>query len=165
MQPDTGAQPPRPPARGRTARRSLGAALAMALASCAPAPDRTASRVLEEVLESHRASIASLDAAPAATRPLPSAPTSNAPAGRGAPGSVSSLLGQSREGVIAVLGPPTRRRPEGEAEIWLYQGPNCALDVVLYRENRTPRVAWAAARASGTQRRTEAGCLSELVSG
>lgn len=159
MQPDTGAQPPRP--QGRTARLGLGATVILVLASCAPAPDRTASRVLEEVLENHRASMASLDAAPAATRPLPSAPASR----RAAPGSVSALLGQSREGVIAVLGQPTRRRPEGEAEIWLYQGPNCALDVVLYRDSRTPRVAWAAARASGTQRRTEAGCLSELVSG
>ncbi|MBI0537793.1 hypothetical protein D9599_19730 [Roseomonas sp. KE2513] len=132
------------------------------LGGCTPAPDRTASRVLEEVLESHRASMAALDGAPAATKPLPNA--TGTPR-RGTPGSVAALIGQSREGVISVLGQPTRRRPEGNAEIWLYQGSNCALDVVLYRDSNTPRVAWAAARAAGAQRQTEAGCLSELQAG
>ncbi|WP_052401940.1 hypothetical protein [Muricoccus aerilatus] len=141
------------------------AALLLMLGGCTPAPDRTASRVLEEVLESHRASMAVLDGAPAATKPSPNALGTPAAARRGAPGSVAALIGQSREGVVSVLGQPTRRRPEGDAEIWLYQGSNCALDVVLYRDSNTPRVAWAAARAAGAQRQTEAGCLSELQAG
>ncbi|MFC0386574.1 hypothetical protein [Muricoccus vinaceus] len=154
---------PHPPPAGALG-RLLAAGVALALAGCAPAPDQTASRVLEEVLESHRASMAAVEA------PAEARSRGMAPVGRAAPGSVASLLGQSREGVIAVLGQPTRRRPEGDAEIWLYQGRNCAVDVVLYQDGagraaRVPRVAWAAARASGTERRTEAGCLSELVAG
>lgn len=135
-------------------------ATAALLASCAPAgPDRAASQVLEEVLESHRASITGLGATPApAPGPIPAAR-------RAAPGSVAALVGQSPDAVLSTLGQPTRRRPEGNAEIWLYQGRNCALDVVLYRETTTARVAWAAARASGTESRTESGCLSELVAG
>jgi hypothetical protein len=131
---------------------------ALLLASCAPAgPDRAASEVLEKVLEQHRASIAALDTTP---RPPPRAATH-----RLAPGSVAALLGQTQEAVLAALGPPARRRPEGQAEIWLYQGPRCALDLILYRDRATARVAWAAARASGTERETEAGCLTELGAG
>ncbi|WP_458094962.1 hypothetical protein [Roseomonas sp. WA12] len=136
-------------------------ALAALLASCAPAgPDRAASQVLEEVLESHRATVAGITPAPTPS-PTPSGPATRRPA----PGSVAALVGQTPDGVLATLGQPTRRRPEGNAEIWLYQGRNCALDVVLYRESASARVAWAAARASGTENRTEAGCLSELVAG
>ncbi|MBP0495643.1 hypothetical protein [Roseomonas indoligenes] len=132
--------------------------LILLLTGCVPSgPDRAASEVLQQVLENHRATLAGLNTEPP-PRTLPAT-------GRGAPSGVSALLGQTREGVIAALGQPTRRRPEGEAEIWLYQGTHCALDVVLYRESSTPRVAWAAARASGTESRTEAGCLSELTSG
>ncbi|MCR0985800.1 hypothetical protein [Roseomonas populi] len=132
--------------------------LLLLLVGCAPpGPDRAASEVLKQVLESHRASLAGLNTAP----PPRTSPVTR----RGAPSGVAALLGQTREGVIAALGQPTRRRPEGEAEIWLYQGTHCALDVVLYRQSSTPRVAWAAARASGTETRTEAGCLSELTSG
>ena len=138
--------------------------LALALlSSCAPpaGPDRAASQVLEEVLENHRATISGLGVAPT---PVPDTPDRATPR-RAAPGSVAALVGQTPDGVLSTLGQPTRRRPEGNAEIWLYQGPNCALDVVLYREASSARVAWAAARASGTENRTESGCLSELVAG
>ena len=136
------------------------------LASCAPAgADRAASQVLEEVLESHRASLAGLQAPP----PQPGPGAGGAGPRRGAsshaPGSVAALLGQTPDAVLSALGPPTRRRPEGQAEIWLYQGAHCALDVVLYREASSTRVAWAAARAAGTETRTEARCLAELVAG
>ena len=141
----------------------LAALLPLILAGCNAGPDHAASQVLEEVLESHRASITGLGAPSPAPSPAPR------PAGpaarRPAPGSVASLLGQSPEGVLGALGQPVRRRPEGNAEIWLYQGAHCALDIVLYRDSGAPRVAWAAARASGTESRTEARCLSELASG
>jgi len=147
---------------GRT-RRPAGAAASAALlllSACTPADTgRASGEVLQQVLESHRATIAGLGAPP----PVPAREAATAP--RAAPGSVAALLGQTPGSVVSTLGQPTRRRPEGEAEIWLYQGTNCALDVVIYREAAGPRVAWAAARAAGTERRTEAGCLSELASG
>ncbi|MFH5923165.1 hypothetical protein [Roseomonas xinghualingensis] len=135
----------------------LALTLPLLLAACSSDTGSTASRVLEEVLESHRASMTSLGAPPSP----PSAPAT----GRASPGSVAALMGQPPDAVIAALGQPTRRRPEGDAEIWLYQGRNCALDVILYGSRNTARVTWAAARANGTGRQTETGCLVELVTG
>jgi hypothetical protein len=60
------------------------------------------------------------------------------------------------------LGEPNLRRPEGPAEIWLYAGQDCALDLILYREGSGLRVAHAAARASGATPQTEATCLRHL---
>ncbi|MBP0444610.1 hypothetical protein J8J14_07420 [Roseomonas sp. SSH11] len=161
--------PAKPASPGAVLRACLLAScLPAALASCAPAgPDSAASRVLEEVLESHRASIAGVSPPPSAPTPpgLRRVATGNIAPRQAAPGSVAALVGKTPDSVLATLGQPTRRRPEGNAEIWLYQGTHCALDLVLYREASTPRVAWAAARASGTESRTEARCLSELVAG
>ncbi len=155
---------PAPPLRARSLAALL--ALAIPLASCAPpGPDRAASLVLEEVLDSHRASLAGLNAPAPGITPVASRTAGPRRPGGAAPGSVAALLGQTPDALLATLGPPTRRRPEGQAEIWLYQGTHCALDVVLYREASAPRVAWAAARAAGTETRTEARCLSELVAG
>jgi hypothetical protein len=149
----------------RAIHRGLAPVLALAatllLPACAAGPDHAASEVLEEVLESHRANLAGLGT----KSPPRTTLVASRPSGGIAPGSVAALIGQTPDRVLATLGQPTRRRPEGDAEIWLYQGPSCALDVVLYRERNIARVAWAAARASGTERRTEAGCLRELVSG
>jgi len=167
---------PRPAAGHRRARPASGPALGPALAAgllvlpplltgCAPPAGGTAaSQVLEEVLESHRATLAGIGApaAPSAAR----APGEGRPAlGRAAPGSVAALMGQTPDALLASLGQPTRRRPEGPGEIWLYQGSHCALDLVLYRETGAARVAWAAARAAGTETRTEARCLAELAAG
>jgi len=131
-------------------------ALILPLSACSSGADSTASRVLEEVLENHRASMTSLGAPPPPSRPA---------TGRTSPGSVVALMGQPPEAVIAALGQPTRRRPEGDAEIWLYQGRNCALDVILYGGRNAARVTWAAARANGTGRQTETECLVELATG
>jgi len=136
-------------------------ALALLLPGCAPPAGSTAaSQVLEEVLEGHRATLAGIGA-PAAP-PAAARATAN---GRPAPGSVAALVGQTPDALLSSLGQPTRRRPEGPAEIWLYQGSHCALDLVLYRETGATRVAWAAARAAGTETRTEARCLAELAAG
>ena len=61
------------------------------------------------------------------------------------------------------LGEPSLRRIEGGAEVWLYAGTACALDLVLYPDSGRLRVAHASARASGTEPRTEAGCLQDLA--
>ncbi|HEY8614450.1 MAG TPA: hypothetical protein VIL69_24580, partial [Roseomonas sp.] len=97
-------------------------ALPLLLAGCAPTgPDSAASQVLEEVLESHRASLAGLNAPPSTPRRAPPDPrrpapgSMAAPGGSAAPGGVAALLGQTPDGVLATRGQPTRRRPEGNA--------------------------------------------------
>ncbi|ONG49980.1 hypothetical protein BKE38_20070 [Pseudoroseomonas deserti] len=126
------------------------------LAACAqqPAVDRHA--VLRDVLESYRNNIAGMQ--PTSTPVLPQLD--------GTPASATQLLGQSPDAVRRWLGEPRLRRNEGNAQVWLYQGQHCNLDVVMDRDD-TPssplRVSYAAARASGTERRTEAACMSELL--
>ncbi|WP_426954835.1 hypothetical protein [Muricoccus radiodurans] len=141
-------------------RRALPFLAPLLLAACVSTSRDQAASVLAEVLASHQASIAGLNAPSTPPAPAEGAPR---PTGR-APGAVAALLGQTPDGVLGTLGRPTLRRPEGTAEIWLYQGQNCAVDVILYRAgNAGPRVAWAAARASGTESRTEAACLREVA--
>jgi hypothetical protein len=63
-----------------------------------------------------------------------------------------------------MLGDPSIRRPEGAAEIWLYEAPSCRLDVILYAEGNALVVAHAAARALGAgEAVTEAACLSAIA--
>ena len=64
--------------------------------------------------------------------------------------------------IFAELGEPVFRRAEGPAEIWLYSGQRCQLDLILYPAGREMLVAWAAARAAGTGRVTEEACLREV---
>ena len=75
------------------------------------------------------------------------------------------LLGLEPEALRRWLGEPSLRRADGDAEVWLYAGPACALDLVLYPNAGRLRVAHANARASGTEKRTEAHCLGELAVG
>lgn len=129
------------------------------LGACAAQPSPADPHaVLQEVLESYRANLAGMQ--PTAAPVLPRL--------EGAPERAAQLLGQSPEAVRRWLGEPRLRRIEGPAQIWLYQTPFCHLDVVLDRDD-TPssalRVSYAAARASGTERRTEAACLSQLARG
>lgn len=79
----------------------------------------------------------------------------------------AALLGAPAGAVTAALGPPELRRPEGDAETWLYRGRRCLLDVVLYPDpaTRQPRVGHAAARSQGVERVTEETCLAEIVAG
>ncbi len=135
------------------------------LAGCAqqPAIDRQA--VLDEVLANYRANVAGM-------KPLQAPPVGESQEGRpampvlnGVPTQTAQLLGQPPSTVQQLLGPPSLRRTEGEAEIWLYQSPFCFLDIMLYRDRGSPaaRVTYANARASGVERRTEATCLQELA--
>lgn len=86
-----------------------------------------------------------------------------------APRAAADLLGQPAEGLRAMLGEPSLRRAEGaSAEIWLYLGQACALDLVLYRDRAGRlQVAFAAARtgeqAIGTA--AEAECLRRIAAG
>ncbi|WP_159994849.1 hypothetical protein [Roseomonas sp. 18066] len=126
------------------------------LAACAqePAVDRHA--VLRDVLESYRNNIAGMQ--PTTAPVLPQLD--------GTPQSATQLLGQSPDAVRRWLGEPRLRRNEGNAQVWLYQGQFCNLDVVMDRDDTAGsplRVSYAAARASGTERRTEAACMSELL--
>ncbi|UPG72692.1 hypothetical protein MVG78_00370 [Roseomonas gilardii subsp. gilardii] len=131
-------------------------------------PDRGA--VLDEVMRNYRASLIAVSG----ENPLPGAGeggkaqpmTAPQPAVALRPGappaSVASLRGQTGPAVRAALGAPVFRRAEGPAEIWLYSGQRCQLDLILYPSGRELLVAWAAARAAGTERVTEEACLREL---
>ncbi|MBW8270250.1 hypothetical protein [Caldovatus aquaticus] len=126
-------------------------------------------------------------AAPPPAAPPPALPSSDAAPHRATadgppPAEAAQLLGLPAESVVRRLGEPSLRRPEGAAEIWLYTARSCALDVILYREEAPPRggagdpvpaaaasgalrVAFAAARAAGTEPRSEAACLREIAGG
>ncbi|EHL98634.1 hypothetical protein HMPREF9946_03553 [Acetobacteraceae bacterium AT-5844] len=139
----------------------LGAAL---LAGCAPDPAVDRQAILDEVMANYRANVAGM-------RPL-TAPAigegearAAMPALTGTPTQTAQLLGQPPSALRQLLGEPSLRRTEGEAEIWLYQSPYCHLDIMLYQERGAPapRVTYANARASGVERRTEASCLQEVA--
>lgn len=87
------------------------------------------------------------------------------PGGQGPPPTqAAELLGLSAERVAIWLGPPALRRAEGPgAEIWLYAGTECRLDLILYREAGPLVVAHAAARALGAARQSEAACLGDIA--
>ncbi|MCU0888194.1 MAG: hypothetical protein MUC64_09305 [Rubritepida sp.] len=116
---------------------------------------------------------ARLAAAPAlpVARPLASAPLPTPPGleplpvvPRGpAPAASSELMGAPPEVLLARLGPPQLRRQEGDAQVWLYAGRGCQLDLILYPTPAGPRVAHAQARAGGVAQRTEGACLRELA--
>jgi hypothetical protein len=75
----------------------------------------------------------------------------------------AQLLRAAPETLRRWLGEPSLRRREGTAEIWLYAGADCALDLILYPEAGTLRVAHAAARANGATAQTEGACLGQLA--
>jgi hypothetical protein len=112
----------------------------------------------EAILDSHRANLQALGA-PA---PTPRPRGANAGAGHTAPGHAASLLGASPDAVRAALGEPMLRRNEGPAQVWLYSGGGCQLDIVLYTGEAGPRVAHVQARAGGLAQRSEASCLRDI---
>ncbi|WP_240790080.1 hypothetical protein [Roseomonas sp. HF4] len=80
------------------------------------------------------------------------------------PAAAAALLGRPAAELRRMLGEPALRRPEGEAEIWLYEARDCRLDLVLYPEGGALRVAHAAARAHGAgDGVTEAACLAAIA--
>jgi hypothetical protein len=146
--------------------------LLLPIAGCAARGEREAT-ALRSAIESSQASLAALapQPAPLAAQPAPSLSPPPAPAlgplpvatSGAAPTAAAQLLGAPPETVRRWLGEPSLRRAEGSAEVWLYAGPACALDLVLYPAAGRLGVAHAAARANGTEPRTEAACLAELA--
>ena len=139
------------------------------LGACAGAAEERAA-ALRLALESSRASLgapvtapllpSSLEA-PLPITPIPATPILAAPTP--GPAAADQLLGLGPDLLRRWLGEPSLRRAEGGAEVWLYAGSACALDLVLYPQSGRLRVAHASARASGTEPRTEAGCLQDLA--
>lgn len=145
--------------------------LPLLLPACAGGPDREV-EAAQAALASHRASLEALGVPSSAAAPTPipprvpgriAGPASTAPRPVPAPHVASALLGASPAAVRAALGEPMLRREEGPAEVWLYAGGGCQLDIVMYPSAAGPRVAHVQARAGGLAQRTEASCLRDLA--
>ncbi|MCB4822720.1 hypothetical protein [Roseicella aerolata] len=137
-------------------------------AGCAAPEDRELA-ALRLAAESSQASLAATAPAPVPALPPRPAPRAaslidirHAPPGP-RPVAAAELLGAGPETLRRWLGEPSLRRSEGGAEIWLYAGEGCALDLVLYPAGGGLRVAHAAARAHGTEPRTEVACLRGIA--
>ncbi len=155
----------------------LGLLILLLPVGCAPAPSEEAAS-LAAALDASRGALAAvspgglLPASPmpaparAAPRPTMAATPARPRTFEDAPGTrplaAAQLLGAAPEALRRWLGEPVLRRPEGPAEIWLYAGQDCALDLVLYREGGQLRVAHAAARANGAAAQTEGACLRQI---
>ncbi len=132
--------------------------LPLLLFGCAAEREAERAVAMEQALRSARAGLA---------MPAPGTPRrTEAPAARPRtgepPAAAAALMGLRAEDVRRRLGEPALRRPEGEAEIWLYEAPDCRLDVILYPEGGALLVGHAAARALGAARVTEAACLATI---
>ena len=78
------------------------------------------------------------------------------------PDRAAGFLDSSATDVVATLGRPDLRRPEGSAEVWLYAAPDgCRLDLVLFRDGGTARVAHAQARVPKAG--SETACLRRIA--
>lgn len=132
-------------------------------AGCATPAEREAA-ALREAMTSGRASLAAT-APPASVAAAAALPRLRAGGTGLPPAAAAELLGLTPDVLRRRLGEPSLRRAEGPAEIWLYAGLGCALDLILYPEAGRLRVAHAAARASGAEPRTEAACLAGIAGG
>jgi hypothetical protein len=139
---------------------------------CREAEAEGATLGLEQALRDTKASLAAFGAPPAAEAPpivqspaLPPPPSASTPRRQGAspPAAAISLQGRDPEAVISALGEPSLRRREGNAEIWLYQAPDCRLDLIFYSEDARLVLAHAAARAHGARRLTESACIAAIA--
>jgi hypothetical protein len=158
-------------------------AAAAAPAACGESRERARLAALEAGVASAQASLAALSSAapppptppsgaPPAFRPVGAATAAataaavvTSPAGQ-RPLAASGLLGAGPDALRRWFGDPDLRRPEGSAEVRLYLGPDCALDVVLYADaGGAMRVLHAAARADGAAAVTEADCLRGVGGG
>lgn len=128
--------------------------LPLLLFGCAAEREAERAVEMEQALRSARAGLA---------MPGPGTPRrTETPAARTRPAGAAALTGLRAEEVRRRLGEPALRRTEGEAEIWLYEAPDCRLDVILYPEAGALLVGHAAARALGAARVTEAACLAAI---
>lgn len=80
--------------------------------------------------------------------------------GRGDLGRLRSL--SSRE-VLSLLGDPDFRRDEPPAQLWQYRAGACVLDVFLYAEGGTHRVAYADWRARDTDGPAPQSCMDQII--
>ena len=137
---------------------------------CAMPEDREVV-ALRQALDSGRASLAAVGHPIAAESPPGATPRTSVarlervarPGAPGHPTAAAQLLGTGPETLRRWLGEPALRRREGTAEVWLYLGDGCALDLVLYPARDSLRVALAEARASSAGSRTEAACLHAIA--
>ncbi|MBU8544364.1 MULTISPECIES: hypothetical protein [Roseomonadaceae] len=153
----------------------MAAMLVALLSACAQPDPADPVVVLQEALAAHQASLAAIAPRPAAAGgegsvapAVPPPPRTTARDPGAAPGMAGQLVGHPPDSIATWFGEPRLRRMEEGAEIWHYQGPQCHLDLVFYRDEAPGgmlRVAFAAARAIGTSRRGEAACLRDIARG
>ncbi len=75
------------------------------------------------------------------------------------------LIGRDSVGLVGALGHPTRVRKEASAQIWQYDGGSCVVDLFLYPEGNTHRVAYVEARDTVQGRKADAArCLDQVQS-
>jgi hypothetical protein len=152
---------------------SLAVAALLLTPACRKSDAEGATLGLEQALRDTRASLAAIGLpsapdAPQAERPAPLPPppsSASAPRRQGAnpPAAANALQGREPEAVLSALGEPALRRREGDAEIWLYQAPDCRLDLVFYPEASRLVLTHAAARAFGARRLTESACMAGIA--
>lgn len=156
----------------------LAAAMVLAAfpAACGARREDARLAALEAGMASARASLSVLSspapsAPPATVAAAPPPPAFRvalprpSPAAGARPLSASELVGAGPDALRRWFGDPDLRRPEGDADVMLFLGSGCALDVVLYAEAGAKRVAHAAARADGPAAVTEADCLRGIGRG
>jgi hypothetical protein len=158
-------------AYGAGARAPAAFGLVMMLAACTPGHD-DATALLQQALASAQASRALAGAAGPAAPPQPQPAAGTQPArpatararGSAPPATADALMGVTADQLRRMLGEPSIRRPEGPAEVWLYEAPACRLDVILFAEGAALVVGHAAARAlGGADGVTESACLSAIA--
>jgi hypothetical protein len=162
-----------PPRSVHLGAASLALAALLLTPACRKSEAGGATLGLEQALRDTRASLAALGLpsapeAPQTARPAPLPPPARSASvprreGTSPPAAAASLQGREPEAVISALGEPALRRREGEAEIWLYQAPDCRLDLVFYPDASRLVLAHAAARASGARRLTESACMGAIA--
>ena len=93
-----------------------------------------------------------------------SAPADPMPANADLVADPSRFRGLTAPQVMGLLGAPSFQRREAEAEIWQYYGPlsACVLDLFLYPEQGTQRVAHAELRRRGG---AAGACLAQIIDG
>jgi hypothetical protein len=78
-----------------------------------------------------------------------------------APIDVAGLVGATPDVLNAEFGQPSLRRVDGPAQVWLYHGADCGLNLILYPDSSgTPRVAMAAPTADSAD---PASCTTALA--
>jgi hypothetical protein len=75
--------------------------------------------------------------------------------------------GMSAAEIGGLLGKPSFQRKDAAAEIWQYYGPSsaCVLDLFIYPDQATLRVAHAELRSRGTGSSAASVCLKQILDG